>query len=173
MAAVTSAQVKVWGLTSICVATMTTANPTLPASPRSSMHHGCCPTTDPPTTVDSIGMAQILGEVERREGAAALLGGLEEASHTAESSSVPFVQCGRSLVWAESSALRGLPNLLRCQTCPSLHSLAAGLAGPRNVSSSPNLTAPVLLGHRSTPRPALEAARTAAAKALHPPVGHD
>ena len=135
------------------------------------MHPGCCPTTDPPTTADSIGMAHILGEAQRRDGAAALLWVLAEASHTAESSSVPSVQCARSLAWAESSTLRGLLNLLRCQTCPSLHSLAAGLAGPRNVSSSPNLTAPVLLGHKNTPRPPLEAARTAAAKALHPPVG--
>ena len=103
MAAESSTKVKPKGLTAICVATITTADATLPASPRSCIHLGCCPTTDPPTTADSIGMAHILGEAQRREGAAALLWVLAEASHTAESSSVPCVQCGRT--WSEFDTL--------------------------------------------------------------------
>ena len=59
------------------------------------MHPGCCPTTDPPTTADSMWMAHILREAERREGVAQRREVLAKASHTAESSCVHSVQCAR------------------------------------------------------------------------------
>ena len=86
---------------------------------------------------------------------------------------MPSAECSRPVASAESSNLRSLLHLLRCQTFPSQHSLAAGPEGLGGVPSSPNPTAPLLLGHKNTPLPPLVVARTAAAKALHPPVGHD
>ena len=133
---------------------------------------GCCPTTGFPTTADSVQMAHILGEPERREvdaeGDVVVVGGQGE---TAESSSHDSVRRGRP--WAadgEARLVLGLLSLSRhFQTSPSLHSRAAGLACPNTVPSSPNLSAHVLLGHNNTPAPRLALSRTAAAKALHPP----
>ena len=147
-----------------------TADATLHASPKNP-NSGCCSRTDRSTTADSMRMAHILGEAQRREveGAAMAVRVLAKAAHTAESSCFPPA---RSLTRALLSTLRGLLKLLRCRTSPSLHSRAAGLASPRSVPSSPDPVARVLLGHNNTSQPGHLPSRIAAAKALHPPVGH-
>ena len=68
------------------MAAITIADTTLPVPPRSSMHLGCCPTTGPPTTADSLQMAHILGEAQRREEGEANDLVVESVAYAAESS---------------------------------------------------------------------------------------